>query len=198
MREQKIGYLVQCTKCNSLSRTFVKRDENYVPIMPTVIAKKNCSSCGKNSWYYLNENQIIETSRKIMELNNELEKTTIVYEEVIELEDDKTALEQIHDLQNFNDQKIKADNGKLELSLVPTQAIKDIAEVRQYGNKKYTDSESWRRVRPQRYVNALYRHLLAIIEDPTGVDQESGIEHYKHLVCNAAFLCELFKKREHE
>lgn len=91
-------------------------------------------------------------------------------------------------------QKIKADAGKLQLSLVPTEAIRDIAEVREYGNLKYTDPQSWRQVEPQRYIDALYRHLLAVIDDPQGCDEESGIKHYKHLACNAAFLCELLRE----
>lgn len=38
---------------------------------------------------------------------------------------------------NGLDQNAKADAGKLQLSLVPTQIVKDIAEVRMYGNLKY-------------------------------------------------------------
>jgi hypothetical protein len=94
------------------------------------------------------------------------------------------------------DQTIKADAGKLELRLVPTQIIRDIAEVRMYGNAKYGDSESWRKVEPERYVDALLRHILAFVDEPHGVDEESGIEHYKHAACNLAFLCELLKEGE--
>lgn len=98
----------------------------------------------------------------------------------------------------MTDQNIKADAGKPQLSLVPTEAVRAIAEVREYGNRKYTDPESWRRVEPQRYIDALYRHLLAVIDDPGSCDEESGIEHYKHLACNAAFLCELLKGADHD
>ena len=85
----------------------------------------------------------------------------------------------------------KDDKGKLRLSLVPTQIIRDIAEVREYGCKKYHDPENWRQVEKQRYIDALLRHLLAYLEDPDGVDEESGIKHYKHVACNLAFICEL-------
>ena len=34
-------------------------------------------------------------------------------------------------------QKIKADEGKPKLSLVPWQIVYDIARVREYGNQKY-------------------------------------------------------------
>ena len=91
------------------------------------------------------------------------------------------------------DQTIKADEGKPELRLVPFQIVRDIAQVRSYGNAKYGDSDSWRRVEPERYIDAMLRHALAFAEDPRGVDEESGIEHYKHLACNVAFLCELMK-----
>ncbi len=98
-----------------------------------------------------------------------------------------------HDRTIVPDQTIKADAGKLRLSLVPSQVIRDIAEVREYGNRKYGDSESWRRVDRKRYVDALYRHMLAFVDDPASKDEESGIEHYKHLACNIAFLCEMMK-----
>lgn len=96
----------------------------------------------------------------------------------------------------MNDQTAKADAGKLKLSLVPTQIIRDIAEVREYGNNKYPDGgpDNWKNVEIQRYRDALFRHLLAYLDDPHGVDEESGIEHYKHMACNMAFLCEMEKK----
>lgn len=91
----------------------------------------------------------------------------------------------------MSDQTIKADAGKPRLTLVPHQIIWDIAQVREYGNAKYGDSDSWKRVDPQRYRDALYRHLLAYLEDPDSVDAESGISHIKHIACNVAFLCEI-------
>ena len=92
------------------------------------------------------------------------------------------------------DQTIKSDEGKGRISLVPPQIVFDIAEVREYGNNKYGSSENWREVEPDRYIDALGRHYLAMLEDPYGKDEESGIEHYKHLACNIAFLCEMLSK----
>ena len=89
------------------------------------------------------------------------------------------------------DQTIKADKGKLRLTLVPTTVIKAIALVREYGVRKYKEKESWKAVEIERYRDASYRHFLAYIEDPTGVDEESGLPHLYHLACNVAFLCEL-------
>lgn len=90
-------------------------------------------------------------------------------------------------------QTAKADQGKLQLRLVPSQIIRDIAEVRMYGNEKYHDPENWREVENWRYVDALYRHFLAFIDDPMSIDEESGIPHYKHMACNMAFICENLK-----
>ncbi len=88
----------------------------------------------------------------------------------------------------------KADEGKPKLSLVPVQIIRDVAVVREYGTKKYHDPDNWKKVELQRYIDAFYRHWLSFIEDNHSKDTESGIEHYKHMACNMAFICELMKE----
>lgn len=93
-----------------------------------------------------------------------------------------------------DDQDIKADSGKPKLSLVPTEIINCIARVREFGNRKYGDSESWRRVDKQRYKDAMFRHLLKYVNDSNSVDEESGLPHLWHLACNVAFLCEMEKE----
>lgn len=99
-------------------------------------------------------------------------------------------------------QDAKADAGKLPMNLVPTQISRDIAQVRQYGNEKYGDPNNWRKVEKLRYVAALERHLMAYKDylngDDDGLDKESGIEHYKHMACNMAFICEMerWEKKE--
>lgn len=92
-----------------------------------------------------------------------------------------------------NDQSIKADAGKARLTLVPQQIIWDIAEVREYGLKKYGSAENWKKVEIERYRDATFRHFLKYLKDPKSLDDESGISHLKHLACNIAFLCELEK-----
>lgn len=95
----------------------------------------------------------------------------------------------------MNRQEAKSDAGKPRLSLVPPQIIYDIARVREYGNQKYGDPENWRTVEMERYVDAMFRHLLAFVADPDGRDEESGLPHLWHLECNAAFLSEMMKGR---
>ena len=91
----------------------------------------------------------------------------------------------------MDNQAIKADAGKLRISLVPTEIIRAVARVREYGNRKYSDPESWRQVDPQRYRDALLRHTLDWMDDPGGVDGESGLPHIEHMACNIAFLLEM-------
>lgn len=88
-------------------------------------------------------------------------------------------------------QEAKADAGKPRLSLVPRKIIWFVAKIREYGNKKYGDPENWRKVDIQRYRDAAYRHFMAYLDDPHGVDEESGMPHLWHLACNIAFLCEM-------
>lgn len=94
----------------------------------------------------------------------------------------------------------KQDRGKAKLSLVPRQIIWDVAAIREYGNNKYPyrGPDNWRLVEPERYRDAAYRHFLRYLDDPNGVDDESGLPHLWHLACNIAFLCEMEKENFQE
>lgn len=86
----------------------------------------------------------------------------------------------------------KYDGGKIRPSLVPPEIIEQIARVREYGVKKYNDPESWRKVEPQRYWDAVLRHTLAAWDDWQATDPESGLLHIAHIACNLAFLMALY------
>lgn len=88
-----------------------------------------------------------------------------------------------------DDQAAKADAGKPRLTLVPPEIIWAIAEVREYGCRKYGDPENWKRVSPQRYRDAMFRHMMTYLAAFHGKDPESGLPHLWHLACNVAFLC---------
>lgn len=89
--------------------------------------------------------------------------------------------------------KNKADQGKIRPTLVPTQIIREIAKTRNYGLMKYpeTGRDGWREIGLERIRDAAYRHFLAYLDDPTGLDEESGLSHLSHLATNIAFLCEM-------
>lgn len=92
----------------------------------------------------------------------------------------------------------KHDSGKLKLSRVPPQIITAIANVRDYGDRKYTDPENWKKIEPERWHEALLRHTLEIWTDPLHIDEESGLPSIWHLACNAAFLCASLEKELEE
>lgn len=92
------------------------------------------------------------------------------------------------------DQTAKADKGKARITLVPMDIVWAIAAVREFGTAKYKDPDNWKRVDPQRFRDAMARHMLRYLADPTGVDDESGLPHLWHALCNGAFLCALDKQ----
>ena len=102
-------------------------------------------------------------------------------------------VEDVKLMENYLNQEIKSDDGKPKCRLVPSEVVRCIAKIREYGLKKYGSAESWKDVSVERYQDAMYRHLLAYIENPTGTDEESGLPHLWHIACNVAFLCELQK-----
>lgn len=91
-------------------------------------------------------------------------------------------------------QGAKSDAGKLQLSVVPPEIIESVARVRAYGNAKYADPDNWRRVLPDKFHEALLRHILKSWEDPYAVDPESGLLHLEHAACNIAFLLAMKEK----
>ena len=88
----------------------------------------------------------------------------------------------------------KDDTGKLQLSLVPMQIVKDIAEVRMFGNKKYHSPDNWKQVDVSKFIDAMLRHTLEFINDHDSIDAESGLPHYKHIACNLAFICDIMNR----
>lgn len=81
--------------------------------------------------------------------------------------------------------------GSLDISLVPTAIISAIRQTRLYGSIKYKDPDNWKRVSKERYRDAAFRHFLRYLDDPEGVDEESGLPHLWHLATNISFLCEM-------
>lgn len=65
--------------------------------------------------------------------------------------------------------------------------------AREYGLAKYAEAEGWRSIEPERWHDALLRHILAIWEDPTHIDEESGLPSLYHVITNGSFLCACLK-----
>ena len=131
----------------------------------------------------------------VNELNGEIGGVIDEWGKTLYIDDNGEVLARANE--TTTNQSAKADKGKLELSLVNPELVKAVAEVRMYGTEKYGDSENWRKVEPKRYVDALYRHLLAYIGG-SEVDEESGLSHLSHMACNLSFLLDKEYLKEHE
>lgn len=92
---------------------------------------------------------------------------------------------------NPGDQTAKRDAGKPRPTLVPPKVIWAITRVREFGCKKYSDPDNWKRVEPQRYRDAACRHLLAYLENTDSIDEESGLPSLWHLLTDIGFLVAL-------
>lgn len=86
------------------------------------------------------------------------------------------------------DQTAKHDAGKPRPILVPPKIIWAITKTREFGCAKYSDPDNWKRVEPQRYRDAAYRHWLAYLEDVDSIDEESGLPSLWHLLTDVGFL----------
>lgn len=82
---------------------------------------------------------------------------------------------------------IKADSGKLQWSLMPFEELKDVVKVLMLGAKKYSP-DNWKKCDDvKRYKDALMRHVISYVSGDER-DEESGLSHLAHAVCNCLFL----------
>lgn len=84
------------------------------------------------------------------------------------------------------------NEGKVRIDLLPSYAIRQMAEVFTFGAIKY-EPHNWTRGMPWSTVIAsLKRHLLAH-ESGEDYDKETGLLHTAHIMANASFLTEYYK-----
>ena len=82
----------------------------------------------------------------------------------------------------------KYDEGKVRMDLVPLSVMESLGKILTMGAEKYGDN-NWQELPDywKRYKAALVRHMTAIDKGEL-IDQESGLPHIDHVLCNAAFL----------
>lgn len=87
----------------------------------------------------------------------------------------------------------KFDDGKLDYTLVPFDALDEIVKVLMFGARKY-DRDNWKHVdnAMQRYAAAAFRHLTAHAKGEAN-DPETGISHLAHAGCCVLFMLSLEK-----
>ncbi len=92
----------------------------------------------------------------------------------------------------------KYDDGKLQWSLVPWEALEEVVEVLMFGAKKY-ERDNWKYVDDanRRYNDAALRHLIAA-NTGEALDPESGKHHKAHAICCLLFDLWLEKQQDVE
>ena len=92
----------------------------------------------------------------------------------------------------------KADNGKLQWSLMPFEQLEDVVRVLMNGAEKYS-KDNWKKCDDTtRYVDALERHVVSYIKgEKIDVKEKGGdgLPHLAHAICNCLFLM-WFDKQE--
>lgn len=84
---------------------------------------------------------------------------------------------------------IKADTGKPDVTLIPYEAVEEIAKVLEFGAKKYA-RDNWKAgtgFKYTRIIASLLRHIYAYLRGEDN-DPESGLSHMAHAGCNVMFL----------
>lgn len=81
----------------------------------------------------------------------------------------------------------KNDTGKPQLSLVPREAIELIAQVMEFGAKKYSRNNFKLGHKWSRCLDAALRHLMAFAHGEEN-DPESGLSHIGHCMASLSML----------
>ena len=93
----------------------------------------------------------------------------------------------------------KLDDGKIMAGVLSdfSLALIEVAKVGTFGAKKYSRG-GWQHVEngPERYYDALWRHLLDERHEP--IDKESGLLHLSHLCWNVLARLELILREKLE
>jgi len=90
---------------------------------------------------------------------------------------------------------MKHDKEKPNLAILfdTTKALEQVADVMNYGAKKY-DRKNWSKCEDkERYISASLRHISSYLNDDK-TDSESGLSHLAHSVCSLLFVIEMESK----
>jgi hypothetical protein len=85
------------------------------------------------------------------------------------------------------DGAMRFDTDKPRMDLVDMEAVEELAKVLTFGAKKYAD-HNWRLgMNYSRVTASMLRHIAAFQKGEDN-DQETGLPHMAHVMCNAMFL----------
>lgn len=92
---------------------------------------------------------------------------------------------------------IKFDAGKVDWTLVPFEALEGMAQVLQFGAKKYA-AWNWTEgggFKWTRILGSCLRHIFAFMRGED-TDPESGLSHISHAQCNLLFLAYYIRNKD--
>lgn len=85
-------------------------------------------------------------------------------------------------MQHANGEAVKHDSGKPDYTLMPTEAMDEIAAVWTFGQRKYAAFNWANGFKWRRPLAAALRHIYAYLRGEDK-DPESGLSHLAHAIC---------------
>lgn len=84
------------------------------------------------------------------------------------------------------EQSLRYNEGKLKWSLVHFKSLEPLVRVLMYGAEKYAP-DNWKKGLPEKEIlDSMQRHMAALM-DGQQIDEESGLPHVGHIICNCMF-----------
>lgn len=90
---------------------------------------------------------------------------------------------------------LRKDEGKARMELLDPIALRACAAVLTFGAKKYADHNWQKGMKWGRCIGSLLRHTAKFMSGED-LDSESGLPHVDHILCNAMFLSNYFRKHK--
>jgi len=91
---------------------------------------------------------------------------------------------------------LRYNTGKRKWGLVHYKSLEPMIEVLEFGSKKYAPKNWMLGLDKTEILESLQRHLAKLF-DGEEIDQESGLHHIGHIMCNAMFYS-YYKDKEKE
>lgn len=92
----------------------------------------------------------------------------------------------------MTDKALRYNTGKAPLSIVleAPHAVEGLAKVLSFGAQKYARGNFKRGLPYTEIVDSMLRHTTKFLSGES-TDEESGLPHVDHILCNALFLSEM-------
>lgn len=88
---------------------------------------------------------------------------------------------------------LRYDDNKPRVDLLDPIALEGTAAVLAFGAKKYADHNWQKGMKWSKVYGSLLRHIFKFMKGED-LDQESGLPHVDHIMCNAMFLANYYRQ----